>query len=330
MKIVRFYEYGGPEVLKVEDVPTPQPGPGEVRVRAEAIGVGVPDILVRTNTDAKVWSLPMIPGNDLAGTVDAVGEGVTRFKLGDRVLVASRELPQRGGCYVESRVVSEKVPFALPDSVWSEQAVALSNYLLAWFLLNRAGTPQPGQSVLVHAAAGGAGSALVQMARRADLTVFGVAGGPEKAEFVREMGAHAAIDRYAEDIPARVSELTDGKGVDVIYDGVAGPEFHRNFDMLAEMGLLVNFGYIAGQPDPAIYTPMAREFSRNLGFRIFSIHYFDKAHELRRAVTEEIIGLLAAGKITPRIHGHMELGDAAEAHRLLASGKIVGKLVLTP
>lgn len=330
MKIVRFHEYGGPEVLRVEDEPEPVPGPGEVRVRAEAIGVGVPDILVRTNTDAKVWPLPMIPGNDLAGTVDAVGAGVSRLRVGDRVLVASRELPQRGGCYVEARVVPETAPFALPDTVSMEQAVTLSNYLLAWFLLHHAAAPGPQHRLLIHAAGGGAGGALVEMARHLGLTVYGIVGGPGKAGHVRSLGADSAIDRTAEDVPARVAQLTGGAGVDLIYDGVGGPGFVRNFDMLAPMGTVVQFGYVAGRPDADVYTPMVRDFSRNLGLRIFSIHHFDDKHAIRRAAMDEVIGLLAGGEIAPRIHGRMKLDEAADAHRLLASGAVIGKLVLVP
>ena len=119
MKIVRFHEYGGPEVLRVEEVPEPEPKPDEVRVRAEVIGVGVPDVLVRTGNDAKTWPLPMIPGNDVVGVVDAVGAGVTRFREGDRVYVTSRELPLRGGGYAEARTVPAQAPFPVPHDSMS-------------------------------------------------------------------------------------------------------------------------------------------------------------------------------------------------------------------
>lgn len=330
MKIVRFYEYGAADVLKVEDVPLPEPGPGEIRVRAEAIGVGAPDILVRTGTDVKTWPLPMIPGNDMAGVVDAVGQDVTRFKEGDRVYVASRELPLRGGSYAEARVVPAEAPFAIPDGVSAEQVVTLGNYHVAWMLMNHAVRLESGDRVLVHAAAGGIGSALIQLCKLQGLTVFGIAGGPEKARYVAELGADAAIDRRAEDVGARVAALTGGNGVDCIFDSVAGPEFSRNFDMLAAAGTLVQFGFLAGHPDPDIHTPMAREFTRNLSFRIFSIHYFDDKRDIRRATMEQVMDMLAAGQIAPRIHARMKLEDAADAHRALESGTVTGKLVLTP
>ena len=330
MKIVRFHEYGSADVLRVEDVPEPVPGPGEVRVRAEAIGVGAPDILVRTNTDVKLWPLPMIPGNDVAGRIDAIGNGVTRFKEGDRVYVTSRELPQRGGGYAEARVIPAEAPFALPDSISAEQAVALGNYHLAWLLLNHAAEPRPGQTILVHAAAGGAGSALVQLAKTQGLTVFGVAGGVEKARFVSKWGADAAIDRTSEDTKARVAELTGGIGVDFIYDSVAGPSFADNFAMLNKMGKVVMFGFFAGHPDPNIYQPIASDFSRCLGLQIFSIHYFDDMPEIRRRTMQQTIDRLADAGIRPHIHARLKLEAAADAHRLLESGSVIGKVVLQP
>lgn len=330
MKVVRFHEYGSADVLKLEDIAEPEPGPGEVRVRAEVIGVGIPDVLVRTATDVKTWPLPMIPGNDMVGTVDAVGSGVTRFRKGQRVYVTSRELPLRGGAYAEARVVPETAPFALPDSVASEDVVHLANYQVAWFLLNHAANPQEGQVILVHAAAGGVGSALVQLAKLRNLTVCAVAGGPEKVAFVRDMGADFVIDRRSEDISDSVTDFTGGPGVDLIYDSVGGPEFHRNFDLLRPFGKLICFGFVAGHPDPAIYGPMARDFSRNLGFQIFSIHYFDDKPEIRRPVMENLILMLEDGEIRPRTHTRLPLAKAADAHRMLESGEVLGKIVLTP
>jgi NADPH2:quinone reductase len=330
MKVVRFHEYGSADVLRYEDIAEPEPGPGEVRVRAEVIGVGYPDVLVRTATDVKTWPLPMIPGNDMVGVIDALGPDVTRFRKGERVYVASRELPLRGGCYVEARVVPETAPFGLPDNVTSADVLNLSNYQVAWFLLSHAAQPQEGKIVLVHAAAGGVGSALVQLARRRNLTVCGVAGGAKKADFVRDMGADLVIDRLSENISDAVSDFTGGPGLDVIYDSVGGPDFHRNFDLLRPFGKVVCYGFAAGHPDPGIYEPMARDFSRNLGFQIFSIHYFDNKPEVRRPVMEQLIAMLSDGEITPRISARMPLADAADAHRLLESGDVIGKVVLVP
>jgi len=239
-------------------------------------------------------------------------------------------MPQRGGCYVEARVAPESAPFSVPDGVSAGQMVALPNFQVARLLLDYAVPVRPGQTVLIHAAAGGVGSALVQLAKLEGLTVIGIAGGAAKAGFVSELGADAVIDRHVEDVQARVHELTDGRGVDRIYDSVAGPEFTRNFGMLADMGTVVMFGFIAGKPDTDLYMPMAGDFTRNLGMQTFSIHYFDDKPDIRRGTMEKIIEDFTQGKISPRIHGQMKLNDAADAHRLLESGGVIGKLILVP
>lgn len=282
MKVVRFHEFGGPEVLKVEDVPDPVPGPGEIRVRAETIGVGVPDILMRRGNYEWIPPLPVIPGNEIAGTVDAVGDGVEAIAAGDRVYVNSRELPQRGGGYAEAMVVPAGAVFAMPDNVDAAQAVALGNYQLAWLLLNYASAPRAGDRILVHAAAGGVGSALVQVAKSMGLNVIGIAGSQAKADYVTQQGADAVIDRNAEDVGARVATLTDGDGVDVIYDSVAGPGLSNDFPMLAAMGTVVMFGYLGGDPDPDLFGHMRAKFGDSIAFRLFSIHVLDDKPAIRR------------------------------------------------
>lgn len=330
MKLVRFHEHGGPEALRVEDVPDPAPGPGAVRVRAEAIGVGVPDKLMLNGNYPWCPPLPVIPGNEVAGTVDAVGDGTTRFRKGDRVYVNSRELPQRGGGYAEAITVPAEAPFALPDGVSAAQAVTLGNYQLAWLLLNQAAAPRAGQSVLVQAAAGGAGSALVQLAKGMGLSVFGIAGGPEKASYVTGLGADGVIDRRNEDVAARVAALTGNTGVDVIYDSVGGPDFQRDFDMLAPLGTVVLFGYLGGHPDPNIYDALRAHFGKSLAMRLFSIHVYDAQPDIRRHAMEQAIAAIETGIADPRIHATMRLEEAADAIRLLETGNVTGKIILTP
>ena len=330
MKIVRFHEFGGPEVLTVEDTPEIQPEPGEVRVRAEAIGVGMPDILMRRGNYAWIPPLPVIPGNELAGVVDAVGDGVDEVNVGERVYVNSRELPERGGGYSEAMVVPAGAVFAMPENVDATQAVALGNYQLAWLLLNYASTPRAGDRILVHAAAGGVGGALTQVAKSMGLTVFGIAGSGAKANYVTEQGADAVIDRTTEDIGTKVTELTDGEGVDFIYDSVAGPGLSNDFDMLAPMGMVVMFGYLGGDPDADLFTHMRANFGDSIAFRLFSIHVLDNKPAIRRGAMKSAMAALAAGEISPHIHATMPLDDAAEAHRLIEDGSVTGKIVLTP
>jgi len=330
MKRIQFGEYGGPDVLEIVEGPEPEPGPGEICVRAEAIGVGVPDMLMRAGNYAWIPPLPVVPGNELAGVVAAVGPDVETPAVGDRVYVNSRELSQRGGCYTEYMVVPAGAVFPLPDSLKSEHAVALGNYQLSWLLLNIAATPAPGDKVLVHAAAGGVGSSLVQMACAAGLHVCGVAGTEEKARYVSDLGAEAVIDRSRDSIPDRVMAWTGEAGANYIYNSVGGEDFAENFDMLAPLGTLVMFGYIAGWPDPAILDPMRERFGASLGFRLFSIHVLDNMPDLRRKAMEEAIKVMASGAALPRIHTTMALTDAADAHRLLEGGDVIGKVILIP
>jgi len=330
MKVVQFARYGGPEVLELVERPMPVPAAGEIVVRSEAIGVGVPDMLMRAGDYNWIPPLPVVPGNELAGRVAALGAGVSGVREGDRVYVNARELPQRGGGYAEAIAVPAAAVFAVPDGVDLAQVVTLGNYQLAHLLLTYASNPRAGDAILVHAAAGGAGSALVQMARAIGLTVYGVAGSAGKADYVRALGADAAIDRSREDIAGRVAELTGGRGVAAVYDAVGGEAFATNFDMLAPMGLLVMFGHIAGWPDPDFLTPMRKHFGHSLGVRLFSIHTVDDRPDIRRAAMEEALRALAAGRIAPRIHACMKLAEAAQAHALLQAGEVTGKIVLVP
>jgi NADPH2:quinone reductase len=220
--------------------------------------------------------------------------------------------------------------FPLPEAVSAEQAVTLGNYQLAWLLLNYASSPMPGDVVLVHAAAGGAGSALVQMAKRQGLTVYGVVGAPEKVRHVLAAGADAAIDHSSGDIGERVAALTGGAGVKFIYDGVGGASFAGNFAMLAPMGMVVMFGHVAGLPPPDVLTPMRALFGRSLALRLFSIHVLDGKPDLRRHAMTEAIAAMAAGEISPRIEARLPLAKAADAHRLLEAGGTTGKIILIP
>jgi len=330
MRVVRFEKYGDADVLDFVDVPDPVPAAGEVLVRAEALGVGVPDILMRRGTYSWIPPLPVIPGNELAGVVESVGSTSGTVQPGDRVYVNARELPQRGSGYAEKMVVPAAAVFSMPDMLSAEQAVALGNYQLAWLLLNYAAQPRAGQTLLIHAAAGGAGSALVQMAKRQGMTVYGIAGGADKARYVGELGADAVIDRNAEDIGERVADLTGGAGVDFIYDSVAGPNFAKDFDMLAAMGTVILFGFVGGQPGADIYTAMRAHLGRCVALRLFSIHVLDDEPATRRGAMEKAMAAMAAGDIATRIHTRLPLCKAAEAHRMLESGGVTGKIILIP
>src|SRR5712691_11278314 len=223
MRLIRFSAPGPPGVLQCLDVPIPEPQPGEVLIRAHAIGVGIPDVLIRSGRYGFMPPLPATPGTELSGTIETVGAGVTSRRPGQRVYTTARERPHRGGHYAEYVATPAEATFLLPDSVDLDAAAALANYQVAYHIFNDAVRPQKGQRVLIYAAAGGMGNALIDLAKAADLVVIGVVGSEEKARFARDLGADHTINRKRETVGARVAEITGRRGVDIIIDPVAGP-----------------------------------------------------------------------------------------------------------
>ena len=247
MRVIRVHRPGGPEALVVEDLPMPVPAPGEVRVLAEAIGVGRPDVLIRQGTYKWMPPLPAIPGAELVGRVDALGDGAPRDLLGRRVLVSARELPQRGGCYAEAICVPAAAPFVLPDTIAPADAASLPNVQLALALLQCAGGAPLG-SVLVPGAAGGVGSALTQVARARGARVFGTARGEAKRRFAIDNGVEAVVAADPAALADVVRALTGGRGVDMAFDHLGGEWLTACLHALAPMGMLVSYNLELGFP----------------------------------------------------------------------------------
>jgi NADPH2:quinone reductase len=330
MKIVQFKTPGPPSVLDYIDVPTPEPKAGEVLVRAEAIGIGMPDVMIRRGVYNWMPPLPAAPGTEMSGIVEKLGPGVTRFKLGQRVVVSARDRPHRGGCYAEYNATSENSVYALPDGADMDQAAALANYQVAYHLLYDCIAVKPGQSVLVQGAAGGTGSALVDLARNAGLKVIGICSGAAKIDFVKSFGVEHVIDRQRDDIGEGVKAATQGKGVDFIMDFAGGPDFAKNFAMLAPYGVVVSYGQLAGKPPDDIYGALRAQSAKNLGLRVFSMHIYDHWREPQQAGMRWLIERLGRGEIRPRIHDRLPLAEARRAHELFESGLVMGKLLLRP
>jgi NADPH2:quinone reductase len=329
MKLIQFGQPGPPSVLQCLDVPVPEPKAGEVLIRAHAIGVGIPDTAIRAGTYGHMPPLPATPGTELSGFVEKIGAGVTSRRVGQRVYATARERPHRGGHYAEYVTAPAEATFVLPDTVDLDAAAALANYQVAYHLLNDAVRPRPGQTVLIYAAAGGMGNALIDLAKAAGLMVIGVVSSAEKARFARELGADHVIDRKAEQVAARVAAITAGRGVDIIIDPVAGPTIPGNIALLAPCGTLVIYGGLGGKAAHDLL-PTLRLSKNSPAVRQFSIHTWDDLVEERRAGMRALIDMLAAGKLRPRIHGHLPLAEAARAHELLESGAVLGKLLLRP
>lgn len=330
MKIVQFKTPGPPSVLEYVDVPTPEPKSGEVLVHAQAIGIGMPDVMIRRGVYNWMPPLPTAPGTEMSGTIEKLGPGVTRFKLGQRVVVSARDRPVRGGCYAEYNATPEDSVYALPDSADMDQAAALANYQVAYHLLYDCITFKPGQSVLVQGAAGGTGSALLDLAQSAGLKAIGLCSGAAKIDFVKSFGVTQVIDRQQGDIGEAVKAATGGKGVDYIMDFAGGPDFAKNFAMLAPYGTVVSYGQLAGKPPGDIYGALRAQAAKNLSIRVFSIHIYDHWREPMQNGMRWLIEKLGRGEIRPRIHDRLPLAEARRAHEIFESGQVMGKLLLRP
>jgi NADPH:quinone reductase len=329
VKLIQFSEPGPPQVLRCLDVPVPQPQAGEVLIRAHAIGVGMPDVAIRRGTYAHMPPLPATPGTELAGVIEKVGPGVTSRQAGQRVYTTARERPHRGGHYADYVATPAEATFLLPDNVGFDAAATLANYQVAYHIFNDGLRLHRGETVLIFAAAGGMGNALIDLAKAAGLTVIGVVSSEDKARFARELGADHVIDRKREKVGERVQAITAGRGVEAIVDPVAGPSFVDNIAMLAPCGTLVIYGALGGKaPLELLPTPEVRKNSPAV--RQFTIHTWDHLPDDRRAGMRALIDMLAAGKLHPRIHARLPLADAVRAHEMLESGEVLGKLLLIP
>jgi NADPH2:quinone reductase len=283
------------------DVPIPEPKPGEVLIRAHAIGVGIPDTLIRAGNYGFMPPLPATPGTELSGTIEKVGPGVTSRQPGQRVYTTARERPHRGGHYAEYVATPAEATFLLPDNVDLDAAAALANYQVAYHIFKDAVRPQKGQTVLIYAAAGGMGNALIDLAKAAELVVIGVVSSEEKARFARELGADHVINRKTETISERVRQITQNRGVDAIIDPVAGPSVPDNIALLAPWGMLVLYGGLGGKAQFDLQQTL-RLSKNSPAIRQFTIHTWDHLVEERRAGIRAIIEMLGAGKLHPRIH----------------------------
>jgi NADPH:quinone reductase len=330
MKAIVVRIPGGPQALELVDMPRPEPGPGQARVKAVAIGVGRPDALIRTGRYKWMPPLPAVPGNEVAGVVDALGQGAQGVSLGDRVLLSSRELPERGGGYAEFICAPAEALYRLPDAIGFDEAVSLPNYQLAQALLFECGGATTARSVLLTGAAGGVASAMVQLARARGLQVIATASTAEKREFVLRNGASAALDPNAADLPAQVLALTGGRGVDLAVDPIGGALFIACLRSLAPLGLAVSYNIVGGPPAADVFAELRSLLGRSLGVRTFSMHTFDEQPDKRRALMLAAIEAMASGAIRAPAATVLRLAEARRAHELLDAAGTVGKLVLHP
>ena len=323
MKAIRIHRHGGPEVLAYEDVDIGQPGPGEVRVRNMAIGLNFIDVYFRTGV-YKPPALPFIPGNEGAGEVVAVGEGVGDFAPGDRVAYAATL-----GSYAEERIVPAQFLVHLPGSIDFETGAAMMlKGLTAQYLLRRTFRVEAGHTILVHAAAGGVGLILCQWAKHLGATVIGTVGSPEKAELARQNGCDHVIDYRKEDFVARVKEITSGEGCHVVYDGVGKATFPGSLDCLRRFGYFVSFGNASGPIDDFNILLLSQKGSLFATRPTLFSHL--ATHEDVVEMSNDLFHVVESGAVKIPIHARLPLSEAAEAHRRLEGRQTTGATVLLP
>jgi NADPH2:quinone reductase len=321
-KAIRIHANGGPEVMQWEDVPTPEPGPGEALIRHGAVGLNYIDVYFRTGLYKA--ALPLILGMEGAGTVIAIGDGVSTVKPGDRVAYAGGAI----GAYATERVIAADRLVILPEAISFETAAAMMlQGMTAQYLLRRTYPVQPGETILVHAAAGGVGLILCQWAKHLGATVIGVVSTEAKAELAREHGAAHVIIGH-NDLAAEVKRLTGGAMVPVVYDSTGKDTFAASLDCLAPLGMMITYGNSSG-PVPPVDLAMLSAKGSLFITRPTMATYTSKRADLER-VTADLFDVVAKGVVNIRVNQTYKLSEAAAAHTALEARQTTGSTVLLP
>jgi NADPH2:quinone reductase len=321
MKAIRVHEFGGPEVLRLEEVPTPQPSPGEMLVRVHAIGVNPVETYIRAGTYARLPELPYTPGNDGAGVVEQVGPDVNEYKPGDRVYTGGS---LTGSTYAEFALCETAQVHRLPENVSFAQGAAMGTpYATAYRGLFQRADAKSGETVLVHGASGGVGTAAVQLARARGLRVFGTASSDEGRRLAREQGAHEVFDHRAPDHFEQIMNATGGRGVDVIVELLANVNLWKDLTILAKGGrvaIIGSRGRVEIDPRDAM--------QRDIDLRGMVLPNTPPAQ--MASIHAALVAGLENGTLRPVIGKEFPLAEAAQAHRAIMEPGALGKIVLVP
>ena len=323
-KAIRIYETGGPEVMRWEDVDPGKPEPGEALVRHEAVGLNFIDVYHRTGL-YPLPALPATPGMEGSGIVEAIGEGVTEVAVGDRVAYAG--IPP--GAYAEVRRIPAHRLVQLPEKISFQQGAAMMlQGMTARYLLRGCYDVKKGDTILIHAAAGGVGSIVCQWAKHLGATVIGTVGSPAKAELARAHGCDHPILYNDEDFTARTKEITGGNGVDVVYDSVGQATFMQSLDCLRPMGMMVSFGQASGSVPPLDLGELAARGS--LFLTRPSLMAYTAAREDLLNHAGDLFEVVQSGTVKIEVNQTYPLAEAAQSHRDLEARKTTGSTILIP
>ena len=320
MKSIIVHEYGEPEVMKLEDVPTPVPGDGQVLVRVEAAGVNPVDTYLRSGNHAHAPKLPYTPGKDAAGVVDKIGEGVTKFGPGDRVYTSGSNT----GTYAEFSLCEEKHLGRLPDHVSFEEGAGIwTPYATAYRALFQKAGAKAGETVFVHGASGGVGIAAIQWAKNAGLTVIGSASSAEGKKLAADQGADTVVDHTDDAHLREVLELTGGRGVDVIIEMLANVNLQNDFEVLSMFGRVT----VVGNRGSLEFNPRA---IMGKDATVFGMSLFNAPEDALQEIHRAIFDGLSRGYLKPVVGESVPLAKAPRAHHQIIENKALGKIVLTP
>lgn len=323
-RIVRIHQFGGPEVLQIDEVSVGEPGPGEVRVRVGAFGLNRVETLYRSGQFAPV-TFPARIGYEMAGSIDAVGAGVTDWRIGDRVAALFGQSMEDYGTHGEAVIFPADLLVRVPDSVSLEQAAASWMQYGTAYALIEAGHIAPGQFAVINAASSSVGLAAIQIARREGAVPIAVTRGRDKADALIAHGAAHVIASSEEDVPARIMEITAGKGAEIAFDAVAGDPLAQLLTAMAGKGTVIVYGMLAGYQCTLSLPPL---MLGNLTLRGFSADSLVRDPQSRKRMVEYISSGLAEGTLSPVIDRTFAFEETAAAHRYLESNVQVGKVVV--
>jgi NADPH2:quinone reductase len=324
VKAVRIHEYGGPEVLVYEEIPVPEPGPKQILVKVAVATVNPVDVSVREDRFPTPKPPPKTLGSDGAGVVERIGAEITNARPGDRVAFSGLGIGSEGS-YAEYALIADTQVVHMPDGLSFGDAAAIGmTFPAAYYALVTRGALHEGETVLVQGAAGGVGSASVQLAKALGASVYGTASGPGAADLVLGLGAEAVIDFRTEDVAARVLELTDGKGVDLVHELVLSVNLPTDVQLVARGGRIVGTGQ---GPGPDAVAPIGVALDKDVSVLFMNLNNAKRAGVA--AIAAEIAAMVAAGKVKPVIGAELPLSEARRAHEMLAADHL-GKILLIP